>query len=108
VRRTASERALDRLTGILDRANLRAPEQIGQLFEGISGSDRVLVGANRRVGVSAAGKREWEADRLGYGRWAAIESINKGLGGRIQSLAIGPAIEASAEIGSSRDLDLIK
>ena len=99
---------MSRLTGILERANLRAPEQIGELFERISGSDRVVVGANRTVGASAAGKREWETDRLGYGRWAAIESINKGLGGQIQSLAIGPAIEASAEIGSSRDLDLIK
>lgn len=79
-----------------------------QLFEGISGSDRVAVSANRTVGTSVAGKREWETDRLGYGRWAAIESINKGLGGQIQSLAIGPAIEAAAEIGSSRDLDLIK
>ena len=66
------------------------------------------VGANRTVVSSAAGKREWETNRHGYGRWAAIESINKGLGGQIQSLAIGPAIEATAEIGSARDLDLIK
>ena len=87
---------------------MRAPVPIAQLFEGISGTDRVEVGANRTVGTSAAGKREWETDRLGYGRWAAIESINKGLGGQIQSLTIGPAIEATAEIGSARDLDLIK
>jgi len=87
---------------------MRAPEQIVQLFQGISGTDRVEVGANRTVLSSAAGKREWETDRVGYGRWAAIESINKGLGGQIQSLAIGPAIEATTEIGSARDLDLIK
>ena len=78
-----------------------------ELFEGISGSDRLEVGANRTVGTSVAGKREWETDRLGYGRWATIESINKALGGQIQSLAIGPAIEASSEIGSARDLNLI-
>ena len=97
-----------RLREILEGANLRPPEQIAQLFEAISGTDRVEVGTNRAVGASVAGKREWETDRLGYGRWAAIESINKGLGGQIQSLTIGPAIEASAEIGSARDLDLIK
>ena len=108
MRSTASERTLSRLRGILQGTDLRAPEQIAQLFEGISGTDRVEVGANRTVPSSAAGKREWETDRLGYGRWAAIESINKGLGGQIQSLAIGPAIEATTEIGSVRDLDLIK
>jgi len=107
VRRAASERTLSRLGGILEGTNLRAPEQIVQLFEGVSGTDPVEVGANRTVGSSAAGKREWETDRLGYGRWAAVESINKGLGGKIQGLAIGPAIEATAEIGSARDLDLI-
>ena len=108
MRKTASERTLGRLTGILEGTNLRAPEQVGQLFERISGTDRVEVGANRTVRSSAAGKREWETDRLGYGRWAAAESINKGLGGKIQSLAIGPAIEATAEIVCARDLDLIK
>lgn len=67
------------------------------------------VGANRTTGTSSvAGKREWETDRLGYGRWAVIESINNGLAGKIQGLTIGPALEASAEIGSARDLDLIK
>ena len=104
----ASERTVGRLGGMLEGTDLRAPEQMVELFEGISGADRPVVGANRTVVSSAAGKREWETDRLGYGRWAAIESINKGLGGQIQSLAIGPAIEATAEIGSSRDLDLIK
>ena len=108
MRRTASERTSSRLRGVLHGTNLQAPEQIAQLFEGISGTDRVEVGANRTVVSSAAGKREWETGRLGYGRWAAIESINKGLGGQIQSLAIGPAIEATSEIGSARDLDLIK
>lgn len=108
MRKTASERTLDRLRGVLEGANLRAPGQVVQLFEGISGTDRVEFGANRTVGSSAAGKREWEMDRLGYRRWATIESINKGLGGQIQGLAVGPAIEASAEIGSARDLDLIK
>ena len=104
----ASERTSSRLSGILEGANLRPPEQIVQLFEGISGTDRLEVGANRPVGTSVTGKREWETDRLGYGRWATIESINKALGGQIQSLAIGPAIEASSEIGSARDLNLIK
>jgi len=108
VRRTGSERTLSRLGGILEGTNLRAPEQTVRLFEEISGTDRVEVGASRTVGSSAAGKREWETGRLGYGRWAAIESINKALGGQIQSLAIGPAIEATSEIGSARDLDLIK
>jgi hypothetical protein len=107
VRRTASERTLSRLRGTLQDTNLRAPEQIVRLFEGISRTDREEVGANRTVLSSATGKREWETDKLGYGRWAAIESINKGLGGQIQSLAIGPAIEATTEIGSARDLDLI-
>lgn len=92
---------------ILEGTNLRPPEEISRLFEGISETDRVEVGVNRTVGTSVAGKREWETDRVGYGRWASIESINKGLGGKIQSLALGPAIEASAEIGSARDLDLI-
>lgn len=87
--------------------NLRPPEQISQLFEGISGTDRLEVGAIRTVGASMAGKREWETNRLGYGRWATIESINKALGGQIQGLTIGPAIEASSEIGSARDLNLI-
>jgi len=77
------------------------------MLEAISGTDRVEVAVNRTVLSSAAGKREWETDRLGYERWAAIESINKGLGGQIQSLAIGPAIEATTEIGPARDLDLI-
>lgn len=108
MRRAASERTLGRLGGILEGTNLRAPEQIVRLFEDVSGTDRAEVGASRTVGPSAAGKREWETDRLGHGRWAAIESINKGLGGQIQGLAIGPAIEATAEIGSARDLDLIK
>lgn len=108
MRRTASERTLGRLRGILDGANLRPPERIGQLFEGISGTERLEVGANRTAGTSAAGKREWETDRVGYRRWATIESINKALVGQFQSLAIGPAIEASSEIGSARDLELIK
>lgn len=99
---------LARVSGALEGTNLRAPEQLARLFEGVSGLDRVEVGANRTVGSSVAGKREWETDRVGYGRWAAVESINKGLGGQIQGLAIGPAIEATAEIGSARDLDLIK
>lgn len=99
---------LSRLEDILEGTNLRSPEQIVRLFEDVSGTDRVEIGASRTVGSSVAGKREWETDRLGYGRWAFIESINKGLGGQIQSLAIGPAIEATAEIGSARDLDLIK
>ena len=99
---------MSRLRGVFDGANLRPPGEIAQLFEGISGTDRLEVGANRPVGTSAAGKREWETDRLGYGRWATIESINKALGGQIQSLAIGPALEASSEIGSARDLDLIR
>ena len=108
MRTAASERTLGRLKGILEGTDLRAPKHISQLFGTISGTDPVEIGANGTVVSSAAGKREWETNRHGYGRWASIESINKGLGGQIQSLAIGPAIEATAEIGSARDPDLIK
>lgn len=49
------------------------PEQIVQLLEGISGTDRLEVCANRMVGTLVEGKREWETDRIGYGRWATID-----------------------------------